>query len=180
MPTREGVFLQGYNSQAVIDGEGIGLIAGAHVVNATNDRRQLLAGVQSIPACLPRPKVVLADTGYDNAAQIEAVEKGSQTLVYCKPQGKKKTSLGRVYRLTRPRKALLEQREKMRQRLAQPEGARLYARRQVWSEAPFHVIKNILGFRRFNLRGLAKVNLEWQLVALAYNCRKMAAQAATC
>jgi transposase len=181
MPTRERVFIQGYNSQTVIDGEGIGLIAGAHVVNATNDRKQLEAGVQSIPACLPRPQAVLADTGYDNATQIEAVEKGGQTLVYCKPQGKKKTSGGRAYRLTRSRQALLEQRQKMRQRLAQPEGARLYARRQVWSEAPFHVIKNILGFRRFNLRGLAKVNLEWQLVALAYNCRKMAAaQAVTC
>lgn len=181
MPTREGVFLQGYNAQAVIDGDGIGLIAGAHVVNAPNDRQQLRAGVDSIPASLARPAAVLADSGYDNAAQIKAVEKGGATLVYCKPQGKKKSSLGRVYRRTRPRQALFEQREAMRQRLAQPEGARLYARRQVLSEAPFHVIKNILGFGRFSLRGLAKVNLEWQLVALAYNCRKMAsAQAVTC
>jgi transposase len=168
MPTREGVFLQGYNSQALIDGDGIGLIAGAHVVNATNDREQLRAGVASIPASLPRPKVVLADSGYDNAAEIEALEGADQTLVYCRPQGQKQSFGGKVYRLTRSRKALLEQREKMRRRLAQPEGARLYARRQVWSEAPFHVIKNILGFRRFHLRGLAQVNLEWQLVALAY------------
>lgn len=181
MPTREGVFLQGYNAQALIDGEGIGLIAGAHVVNATNDRQQLLAGVQSIPASLARPAAVLADTGYDNAAQIRAVERGGQTLVYCRPQGKKKSSGGTAYRLTRPRAALMQQREKMRQRLAQAEGSRLYARRQTWSEAPFHVIKNILGFGRFNLRGLSKVNLEWQLVALAYNCRKMAAaRAVTC
>jgi transposase len=74
MPTREGPFVQGYNSQAVIDGEGIGLIAGAHVVNATNDRRQLLPGVESIPASLPRPAAVLADTGYDNAGQIAVLE----------------------------------------------------------------------------------------------------------
>jgi transposase len=49
MPTREGPFVQGYHAQAVIDGEGIGLIAGAHVVNATNDRRQLRPGMESIP-----------------------------------------------------------------------------------------------------------------------------------
>ena len=73
---------------------------------------------------------------------------------------------------------LLKQREKMRARLAQAEGARLYGRRQGISEAPFYVIKNILGFRRFSLRGLDKVNLEWLLVALAYNCRKIAAAAA--
>jgi transposase len=181
MPTREGPFVQGYNSQAVIDGEGIGLIAGAHVVNATNDRRQLLPGVESIPASLPRPAAVLADTGYDNAGQIAVLEAGGQTVVYCRPQEKKKKRSAKNYRLTRQRAALWEQRQKMRARLAQPEGARLYKRRQVWSEAPFHVIKNILGFRRFSLRGLAKVNLEWQLVALAYNCRKMvAAQAMTC
>ncbi len=52
MPTREGPFLQGDNAQAVIDGEGIGLIAGAHVVNATNDRQQLRPGMESIPASL--------------------------------------------------------------------------------------------------------------------------------
>jgi transposase/IS5 family transposase len=178
MPTREGVFIQGYNAQALIDGDGVGLIAGAHVVNATNDRQQLVAGVASIPASLPRPAAVLADKGYDNAAQIEAVEKGGQTLVYCQPQSKNKVPAKRAYRLTSQRQALLKQREKMRQRLAQAAGARLYARRQVISEAPFHVIKNILGFRRFNLRGLHKVNLEWLLVALAYNCRKIAAAAA--
>ena len=181
MPTREGVFLQGYNAQALIDGEGIGLIAGAHVVNATNDRQQLQAGVESIPASLGQPAAVLVDTGYDNAAQIRRVEAGGQTLVYCRPQGQKKSSGGRTYRRTRSREALLEQREKMRKRLAQAEGARLYGRRKIWSEAPFHVIKNILGFDRFHLRGLGKVNLEWHLVALAYNCRKMAAaRAATC
>ena len=175
MPTREGVFIQGYNAQALIDGDGVGLIAGAHVVNATNDRPQLVAGVASIPATLARPAAVLADKGYDNAAQIEAVEKGGQTLVYCRPQSKNKRPAKRTYRLSLQRQALLKQREKMRARLAQAEGARLYARRQGISEAPFHVIKNILGFRRFSLRGLGKVNLEWLLVALAYNCRKMAA-----
>lgn len=178
MPTREGVFIQGYNAQALIDGDGVGLIAGAHVVNATNDRQQLVAGVASIPATLPRPAAVLADTGYDNAAQIEAVEKGGQTLVYCRPQNKNKRPAKKTYRLTLQRQALLKQREKMRARLAQAEGARLYARRQGISEAPFHVIKNILGFRHFSLRGLGKVNLEWLLVALAYNCRKIAAAAA--
>jgi transposase len=174
MPTREGVFVQGYNAQAVIDGDGVGLIAGVHVVNATNDRQQLVVGVQSIPASLGRPAAVLVDTGYDNAGQIEAVEKGGQTLVYCKPQSKNKVPAKRTYRLTRQRQAILKQRAKMRERLAQAEGARLYARRQVLSEAPFHVIKNILGFRRFSLRGLHKVNLEWLLLAVAYNCRKMA------
>ena len=108
-----------------------------------------------------------ADSGYDNAAEIEAVVAGGRTLVYCRPQGQKANLWRESLSAARARKGSSQQREKMRARLAQPEGARLYKRRQVWSEAPFHVIKNILGFRRFSLRGLAKVNLEWQLVALA-------------
>ncbi len=35
------------------------------------------------------------------------------------------------------------------------------------------VIKEAMGFRRFSLRGLAKVALEWTLVALAYNVRRL-------
>ena len=30
-----------------------------------------------------------------------------------------------------------------------------------------------MGFRRFSLRGLAKVQGEWELVALAYNCKRL-------
>ncbi|MEQ1473957.1 MAG: IS1182 family transposase [Candidatus Acidiferrum sp.] len=175
MPTHAGPFLQGYNAQAAIDGDGAGLIVGAHVVNATNDRQQLLAGVEAIPAQLGRPKSLLADTGYDNASQIMQVEAGGETLVYCKPQGRGGALACKTYRLSAQREVCSQVRQKMRERLAQAEGVRLYARRQVLSEAPFHVIKNLMGFRRFSMRGLEKVNLEWLLVALAYNCRKMVA-----
>jgi len=40
-------------------------------------------------------------------------------------------------------------------------------------EPAFGIIKNAIGFRRFSLRGLAKVAAEWTLVTLAYNCRRM-------
>lgn len=177
MPTREGPFLQGYNAQAAIDGDGVGLIVGAHVVNATNDRQQLVSGVQAIPAPLGRPQRILVDTGYDNASQIAQVEASGETLVYCPPQGAVGAGLtGKSSRQSAQRKAVAQIRQKMRKRLAKAEGVRLYARRQALSEAPFHVIKNLMGFRRFSLRGLAQVNLEWLLVALAYNCRKMAAR----
>ena len=40
-------------------------------------------------------------------------------------------------------------------------------------EAPNGWIKEILGFRRFSLRGLTKVQGEWDLVCLALNVRRM-------
>jgi hypothetical protein len=41
-------------------------------------------------------------------------------------------------------------------------------------EPVFGIIKSVLGFRRFQLRGLEKVNLEWQLVSTAFNCKRLA------
>ena len=48
--------------------------------------------------------------------------------------------------------------------------------RQSTVEPAIGLIKTALGFRRFSLRGLAKVNLEWELVALAFNCRRIVRQ----
>ena len=39
-------------------------------------------------------------------------------------------------------------------------------------------VKEVLGFRRFSLRGLDKVRGEWHLVCLALNIRRLAAMAA--
>lgn len=52
----------------------------------------------------------------------------------------------------------------MEQRLATQEGKKLYALRKQTVEPLFGIIKEAMGFRRFSLRGLAKVGLEWTLV----------------
>ena len=54
-----------------------------------------------------------------------------------------------------------------------------YAQRKWLSEAPNGWIKEVLGFRRFSLRGLAKVRGEWDLVCLALNIKRMG-RVATC
>ena len=46
------------------------------------------------------------------------------------------------------------------------------------SEGPNGWVKEVLGFRRFSLRGLDKVRGEWHLVCLALNIRRLAAMAA--
>ena len=54
-----------------------------------------------------------------------------------------------------------------------PEGSRLRKRRSVDVETVFGDIKRNLGFTRFTLRGLEKVEHEWRLVAAGHNIRKM-------
>ena len=168
-PTAQGPFIQGYNAQAAVSAEGTTLIVAAHVVTATNDRRQLQPTVEAIPEELGRPGLALADTGYDNQAQIEQLEQRA-IHVYCPPQ-----NVGVKPPRDRDRRHLWQQRRQRREELHQPQAQKLYRRRSASSEPCFHLIKRLLGFGRFSLRGLKAVNLEWLLVAVAYNCRKITA-----
>ena len=49
-----------------------------------------------------------------------------------------------------------------------------YRKRKWLSEPPNGWIKNVLGFRQFSMRGLAKAQAEWKLVCAALNLRRMA------
>ena len=66
----------------------------------------------------------------------------------------------------------------VRHRLQTPEGKRLYALRKQSPEPVFGIIKSIMGFRQFLLRGIDKVQGEWNLVTLAWNMKRMYALAA--
>lgn len=61
----------------------------------------------------------------------------------------------------------------MRCKLDSNHGKRIYAKRQGIVEPVFGHIKESLGFRKFNLRGLCKVRGEFALVCLAHNMRKI-------
>ena len=61
----------------------------------------------------------------------------------------------------------------MRHRVSRSEGKAKYKLRQQTVEPVFGIIKEAMGFRRFSLRGLAKVGLEWTLVCLAYNLSRL-------
>ena len=53
-------------------------------------------------------------------------------------------------------------------------GAATYALRKQTVEPVFGIIKSVMGFRQFSLRGLKKVIGEWNLVCLAWNVKRMA------
>jgi Transposase DDE domain len=62
----------------------------------------------------------------------------------------------------------------MRQRLTTVAGKTLYRLRQCTVEPGFGIIKAAWGFRGFHLPGLENVRIEWSLVSLAFNCRRLA------
>lgn len=57
------------------------------------------------------------------------------------------------------------------------EGKARYAKRKCTVESVFGIIKQVLGFRQFSLRGLDAVTREWKLVAMAFNLKRMYALA---
>lgn len=170
--TRTG-FIQGYNAQLAV-GIGSRLIVAADVVRENSDRQQLKPMVGQMLATVGAPARVLVDTGYENMRQIQAVEAGHAIEVLCPPA--RSANANPASSFQRPwseeRKSL---REKMRQRLSHPEGRLLYGLRKTTVEPVIGIIKSVLGFSRFRLRGLAGARIEWNLVGLAMNCRRLAA-----
>ncbi len=63
--------------------------------------------------------------------------------------------------------------EAMIHRLKPPEGRKLYALRKQIPEPVFGIIKSVLGFRQFLLRGLDHVRGEWSLVTMSWNVKRM-------
>ena len=62
---------------------------------------------------------------------------------------------------------------RMRHRLMTQEGRRLYARRKSTVEPVFGIIKAVMKFRQFMLRGVESVRGEWNLVCIAWNLKRL-------
>jgi hypothetical protein len=62
----------------------------------------------------------------------------------------------------------------MRHALKTKAGRAAYALRKQTVEPVFGIIKSVMGFRQFLLRGLENVRNEWTLVCLAWNLKRMA------
>jgi hypothetical protein len=63
--------------------------------------------------------------------------------------------------------------DKMRNKLKTVEGRKVYAQRKSTVEPVFGIVKHVLGFRQFFLRGLEVVSGEWTLVSIAWNIKRM-------
>jgi transposase len=176
MPVSGGGFEQSYNAQAVVDTESM-LILAPHVTQATNDKEQIapmLAKVQANPEGLNQPATWLADTGYYSERNVAAcVAAKIEPLIAVK---RDKHHPDWRERFSEP-EALPEGAsavEAMKHRLKTRTGRATYALRKQTVEPVFGIIKSVMGFRQFLLRGLANVSNEWTLVCLAWNLKRMA------
>jgi len=118
---------------------------------------------------------VLADGGYVNADGFEGVQQrgvGPFVAISDEEQNVRQYDY-RPPREVRAKKLKDQRLIAMREKLRSEEGRRIYAKRARTVEPVFGIIKAALGFRQFLLRGLPKVRVEWDLVCLAYNMKRL-------
>lgn len=173
-------FEQSYNAQAVVEVESR-LIVGPRVSQAPNDKQELVPTLAAIPTEAGAVAAALVDSGFFSEAAVARVEQteagiATGTVVYAAVE---KTGHHRsVADLEQrpepePPAAHANVQEVMRHRLKTTAGKTLYKLRQQTVEPVFGIIKSVLGFRQFRLRGREKVSLEWTLVCLAYNLKRL-------
>ena len=172
MKTSTEGYQQCYNPQVTVDGENQLLVANEVTANAS-DQGQMIAQLDAVQATYGDvPETVLADANYANERDLAELEaRGIDGYVALGREGKLPTQTGD------PKRAPATKR--MAEKLVTEAGRATYATRKWLSEAPHGWIKEVLGFRRFSVRGLQKVQGEWDLVCLALNVKRLQALMAT-
>ena len=179
MPVAGGGFEQCYNAQAAVAAGSL-LVIAADVVQAPNDKQQLepmLDRIADLPDALGEVGELLADNGYFSEANVNACAAKGIDPVIAMGRDAHHPSLGQRFAEPPPAPQDPTPLQAMAHRLRTPEGKKRYALRKQTPEPVFGIIKSVLGFRQFLLRGLDNVRGEWKLVAMAWNVKRMFALA---
>ena len=162
MKTNDGALAYAYNAQAAVSEDGL-IVATGHTTDV-RDVGQLVGMVDQVEANTGESAgTILADNGYLTEENLRTLrERGQKCLV----------AVGREFGRPKKRwKGAETRRMNLIQRL--PWAKKLYALRKTQGERQFAEIKQAMGFRRHALRGRDKTAGEWNLVAAAYNLRRL-------
>jgi transposase len=166
-------FDQHYNIQVVVDHDSR-LVVGNWLCNYTNDKQAALPTIDTVPPEVGQPKKANLDTGYfskNNIAGLE--ERGIDPYI---ATGRSPHHQGwRAFFLDNPDPPPDDAsvKEQMAYKLRTEMGNALYRLRKSTVEPVIGIIKEVLGFRQFSLRGLCAAGGEWTLVCLAYNLKRL-------
>ena len=166
----DGNVLQGYNCQAVVDGDHQVIVA-MGVSNQPPDVEHLVPMLErTIANTTQVPETFIADAGYwseDNAKACEERGVDPHIATGRLPHGKPPPP---IYG---PIPKDLDAKGRMARKLRRKKGKKIYARRKTIVEPVFGQAKEGRGLRRFLLRGLEKVNGEWLLWGATHNLNKL-------
>ena len=174
MPTHEG-FVQGYNGQVAVDVDSM-LIVATTLTQDTNDKQQvepMLDELDKLPPELGKPDTLLADNGYFSQGNVRACDDQCITPLIALGRDAHHLPLEERFAADAPEPNSDDPVVKMAHALKTKQGRAQYGKRKCTVEPAFGIIKQIMGFRQFSLRGLQATSGEWKLVAMAYNLKRM-------
>lgn len=178
MPVAGGGFDQAYNAQLAVDTDSL-LIVGTGLTASSVDQHQLapmLERLGQLPQELGRVETLLADAGYCSQANVQAcVQHKVEPLIALRREEHHLPLEQRFAPDAAPPALDAESMMWMAWVLSTQAGRARYAKRKSTVEPDIGIIKRVMRFRQFLLRGLAQVTVEWDLVALAHNVRRMCA-----
>jgi transposase len=177
MPSAEG-FVQAYNAQAAVETDSM-FIVSAELSQRPTDRRLLKPMLRRL-AELPvgKPEAIIADAGYFSELNVELCAESGFTP-YIVPKRDRHHWGMRHWKTPKapgPRASALT---KMLYRLRTREGREIYALRKCTVEPVFGILKRVMGFRQFLLRGHQKASGEYLLGCSAWNIKRLHALSAT-
>ena len=174
MPARGNSCQQVCNVQAGVDTESM-LIVTEHVTAHANDKQEvdpILKALKDLEAPLGRVEALLGDNGYYSAHNVAACERAGLTPYIA--TGREPHHLPVEQRWTEPPppSGAVDPVEAMKHRLLTLQGRAIYAQRKSTVEPVFGIVKSVMGFRQFHLRGLDAASGEWTLVRIAWNLKR--------
>jgi len=178
MPTSGGGFEQAYNAQAAVDMDTMVVVA-TGLSHNPNDKRELEGVVETLtklPDELGEVEKVVADTGYFSEHNVKVCEQHQlQPLISHGRQPHHPPLAELIARDDSSSDATTsaDPVQRMKDELKSEAGRAIYAKRKTTVEPVFGIIKHVMGFRQFSMRGRDKAKGEWNIVCMAWNLRRL-------
>ena len=173
MMMKENYIAPGYNIQLATEHQ---VILGYGVFPDRNDQKLLKPMMEEVEArTKKKPESILADAGYGRKMNYRYL-KDQKIAAYIPNQSYEQDTILRnkgLYHIVSPDTELEKYKARMRIRLQSEYGQAMLRRRRQDVEPTFGDLKRNMEFRRFNLRGRLKCELELGLVSMAHNLKKM-------
>jgi transposase len=166
-------FEQAYNAQIAVDQASL-LIVGESLSNHPTDQHEAEPTLDAIPPQIGPAKAGAMDNGYFSAANIVVCEqRGIDPYIATGRDPHHPSWQERFAAVPAPPGDDASAREKMAYKLKTAIGKAIYGLRKCTVEPVIGIIKEIVGFRQFSLRGELAAAGEWCLVCLAFNLKRL-------
>ena len=166
-------FEQAYNAQVAVDQESL-LIVACSLSNHPNDKAEAEPTLAALPPDLGTPAAAALDNGFWSEKNLAALAKRHiEPYIATGREPHHKSWQERFAAEPEPPAADASPQVKMAYKLRTASGQAIYRLRKCTVEPVIGIIKAVLGFRQFSLRGLDAADGEWALVCLAFNLKRM-------